>query len=201
MPEEKEKTADLKAEFETGTPSMSAKVDVVSAISPLHIARYLLEMSDKDPDIEGLTPIHLNKLTYITHGYHLGFLDSPLITNGEYPQAWKYGPVYKSIYDSFCIHGDGLVPHTHFRNNDYKLDKNDLDPETTTEVIKAVWDTHASVEGGKLITLTHEKGTPWHTVWTKMGGRYGRGVPIHDDITYAYYYDKVKKYRENESDV
>ena len=170
-------------------------------IAPLHIARYLLEMSEKDPGVEGLTPIHLNKLTYISHGYHLGFLDKPLITNGEYPQAWKYGPVYESIYRRFNDYEDEFVPLIHFRHNHYKLRDKDIDTETTAEIIKAVWDTHASVEGGKLITLTHEKGTPWYIVWNKMGGKYGRGVPIDDDITYEYYYDKVKKYRENESGV
>lgn len=169
-------------------------------ISPLHIARYLLEMSAKDADIEGLTSVHLNKLTYISHGYHLGFLDQPLITNGEYPQAWKYGPVYESIYRNFREYGDDYVPKDYFLGDYCKLEDNDIDSETTAEIIKSVWNTHASVKGGQLITLTHEKGSPWDTVWNRMGGKYQKGALIYDDITHRYYYNKVKQYRQRESD-
>ena len=157
-------------------------------ISPLHIAKYLLKMSEEKAD-RGRTPIHLNKITYIAHGHHLGFLDSPLITNGEFPQAWKYGPVYKSIYDRFSIHGYDPVPFTDFKHENYNLDYESLN-ENTKKIIKVIWDIYSVLSGNQLIAITHEKGTPWDTVWRKKGGRHKKGVVIPDSVTYAYYHNK-----------
>ena len=42
------------------------------------------------------TPLHINKLVYLSHGWMLGRHGRPLID--ESVEAWKYGPIVPSIY-------------------------------------------------------------------------------------------------------
>jgi len=49
----------------------------------------------------------LLKLTYIAHGYYLGFFEKPLIENEV--QAWKYGPVIPELYHVIKRFGNGRV--------------------------------------------------------------------------------------------
>ncbi|MCC7437458.1 MAG: DUF4065 domain-containing protein [Armatimonadetes bacterium] len=47
-------------------------------------------------DGTALTPMKLLKLVYIAHGWHLGIMGKPLISDEV--QAWKYGPVIPKLY-------------------------------------------------------------------------------------------------------
>ena len=71
----------------------------------LEIANYFIEKS-LDSGVD-LTPMKLNKLVYIAHGWYLGLSDRPLI--GEAAQAWKYGPVIPSIYHRFKAYGGAQI--------------------------------------------------------------------------------------------
>ena len=61
---------------------------------PVAIANHFIELN---PD--GLTLMQLLKLSYIAHGFKLGLDLGPL--SRELAQAWKYGPVFPSIYHKF----------------------------------------------------------------------------------------------------
>lgn len=55
----------------------------------------------------GLTPLQINKLVYISHGWTLGFLGTPLIENGVAQiEAWKYGPVVVNLYHMLKGYGN-----------------------------------------------------------------------------------------------
>lgn len=45
----------------------------------------------------GISPLKLQKLIYMAHGWHLALLDKPLVED-EAPEAWKFGPVFASVY-------------------------------------------------------------------------------------------------------
>src|ERR1700753_3338110 len=65
--------------------------------SPLAVANFFVQKSF-DSGIE-VTTMKAIKLVYISHGWHLGIYESPLIS--EAVQAWKYGPVVESVYHEF----------------------------------------------------------------------------------------------------
>ena len=56
-----------------------------------------------------LDPLQLNKLLYITQCFSLGISGKPAF--GDKIEAWKYGPVIKSIYKKFECHGNSKITH------------------------------------------------------------------------------------------
>ena len=62
------------------------------------VADFLLANSDRK-----LTPMEVNKLVYISHGWMLALHDESLIS--EKIEAWKHGPVIPSLYHKFKMYG------------------------------------------------------------------------------------------------
>jgi uncharacterized phage-associated protein len=62
-----------------------------------------------------VTPMHLEKLCYMAHGFTLALLDRPLTRN--IIEAWDYGPVYPDLYDSLKMYGSGTVTGLIWQNN------------------------------------------------------------------------------------
>jgi uncharacterized phage-associated protein len=132
---------------------MSATSQVYSSRS---IANYLLEQS---AGRGGLDPLQTIKLTYIAHGFTLGFYDDPLIEDDV--EAWKYGPVVRPVY-SMVPYGNAKVtqPITPERPNFTPRDK---------AMVDAVLNTYAGFGGLYLSSLTHRAGTPWDLTWKRFG--------------------------------
>lgn len=124
-----------------------------------------------------MTPLQINKLIYICHGWAWGKLERPLIDNSSGQiEAWKYGPVVRGVYhrlkqwesekityDSFCAkfdsYGSGKDSEEEFLSK--KLSElKERDPEICT-LLDTVWDIYKDVTGGQLIALTHKDETPW----------------------------------------
>ena len=51
-----------------------------------------------------ISPLKLQKLVYISHGWHLAIFDRELVDD-EYAEAWQYGPVFPSLYHEFTEFG------------------------------------------------------------------------------------------------
>jgi uncharacterized phage-associated protein len=72
----------------------------MSQQSSMSVARLFLEKAPTS-GVQDLTPMKILKLTYLAHGWHLCYTDSPLIL--DQVQAWKYGPVVPSVYHYFKL--------------------------------------------------------------------------------------------------
>ena len=65
---------------------------------------------------EGLTRgqpvdlLKLVKLVFLAHGWRLGCKGDPLIR--EQVEAWKYGPIVRSVYDAFKEYGKRRITKT-----------------------------------------------------------------------------------------
>jgi len=59
------------------------------------VANYVLDLSERE-GVE-ITPLKLQKMVYIAHGWHLAIRGQPLVTD-EYAEAWDHGPVFPSLY-------------------------------------------------------------------------------------------------------
>ncbi len=69
-----------------------------STIDVVVVIAYLLKKASSIN--RGLTPLQINKLVYICHGWTLGILKKTLIENRtDQIQTWKYGPVVTEAYE------------------------------------------------------------------------------------------------------
>ncbi len=154
----------------------------------LLIADYIIGTSAKP-----LTPMQVNKLAYISHGFTLAFEDAPLFSDKV--EAWRWGPVIPSIYHELKHYGGGIItslqycgtilntPQAHTRMEFL----NDRIPSRHVNIINQVLDAYGHISGRGLSTITHEKGTPWHQCY-KTGNL---GIEIPDSLTKAYYKSQI----------
>lgn len=157
----------------------------------------------------GLTPLQINKLVYICHGWTLGKMNRSLIDNqsGQI-EAWKYGPVVRNVYerlkrwkaeeitfDSFCeVFGSYGFGKKHARN--FLLEKlsglEEHDPQVC-KLLNVVWHVYKDLTGGQLITITHKEETPWRKhVKFGMFRQVVHGEHIPDSTISEHYRIKLK---------
>ncbi len=155
--------------------------------SPKAVANVFLSLAKKEG--EGITPMKMQKLIYIAHGWGLGILGKPLIN--EPTQAWKYGPVIESIYHEFKHRGNRPIiqPASNLNLNRETLQIEEEFPEVPAldtdarELISHVWGAYKQYDGGQLSSITHQNGTPWSNTYQEGIS----GLPIANARIKEYY--------------
>lgn len=111
--------------------------------------------------VASTTPMKMQKLVYLAHGWNLAINDCPLVD--ENFEAWPYGPVEEDLYHMF----------KQYRNNpitDYAkswvgdVEKAFVVPASATyfyEIFDRVISKYAHFTALQLSALTHQDGTPW----------------------------------------
>ena len=122
------------------------------------------------------TPLQIQKLSYIAHGYMLGVHGIPLIR--DQAEAWEHGPVFPKVFQEFKrwkFNPIGKVRYT---------------PEPFTEkqdtLLRNVFGSYGRFCGYYLSQITHDNSdtpTPWRQCYID-GARH---VPISDRTTQEYY--------------
>lgn len=140
------------------------------------IAYKLLEFGKEEGIV--IPQMKLLKLTYIAHGYYLGFFDKPLFEDDV--QAWKFGPVIPNLYQVTKRFGNRQVDS--FIIKIYTSKELSKDDEG---FLKLVWNSYKKLGGLELSTLTHKDGTPWSLTFKD-------GIP---DLTIDN--EVIKKYYKN----
>lgn len=140
-----------------------------------------------------LSMVKLVKLVYISHGWHLGYLGKPLISDAV--QAWQYGVMIPKLYRSInefvfdatridsLIEGYGVI-------GDGMTENNPPD-EKTIKLLNKVWESYSKLSGVQLSTITHEIGTPWEKTWSTMIGTPHSGQNIANNLIQKYYESKI----------
>ncbi len=148
-----------------------------------------------------LTPLHILKLTYMSHGYTWGITDKALISDRV--EAWKYGPVIPTVYEALSMYGSNPVDALHYCGTSIssedkvkarveELGKRFSDAEK--EVIDCVVDVYKKWTGGQLIALMHKEGTPWRKYYVKGE----TDIVIPDNETKEYYKGLVNERRRRQ---
>jgi uncharacterized phage-associated protein len=119
----------------------------------LEVANYIIK-SDK---VNGLTPLKLQKLLYFVYGIYWTQKKERLFS--ENFLAWKYGPVLRSVYDSFKHFGSKALRPSVAGNSSI----NDSDKVFIDGIIEAFANTSAS----ERVTLTHLT-EPWDTAYKNL---------------------------------
>ena len=121
-------------------------------------------------DSVSIQPMKLQKLMYLAHGWHLFFLNDPLIS--QEIEAWKYGPVIPEIYREFKdFKSDAItrlapVGETFLKPN--QVQKN---------LLESVWNTYKEKGGIYLSMLTHEPGSAWEIARRDCRAWYSPVIP------------------------
>ena len=121
------------------------------------------------------TPMHVIKLVYICHGWMLGLFGRSLINDPV--EAWRYGPVVPSVYQTYrSFRGSPITIDA--------VDNSDSLDEKQNKLIDAVLDAYRDYTAWQLSTITHQTGTPWHSVYED--GK-GQGSIIPNELIGDYY--------------
>jgi uncharacterized phage-associated protein len=167
--------------------------------SPKAIANYFLDRSKEAS--RTMTQMKLHKLIYYAHGWCLGIADKPLIN--ETVEAWKYGPVIRSLWDEFRDVGSkpierraydvGFAPGTtKFVFNAPSVPPDDF----SLPLLKRIWELYGPLSAVQLSQMTHEHGSPWSETWGKAQAEgVTMGVDIPNDLIRAYFKQKAEANR------
>src|SRR5580698_9185843 len=105
-----------------------------------------------------LTQMKLHKLLYYAHGWSLGINNLPLID--ETVEAWKYGPVVRSLYYEFRDLGANAINRkaTEFDPTTQGLITPEVDEgdDRTQRLLDRVWDVYGRLTAAQLSQMTHE---------------------------------------------
>ena len=149
----------------------------IMAYNPTTIANYFVLNYAKYGVI---TPMKLLKLTYIAYGWYLAITDGKEKLIDELPQAWKYGPVFPSLYKSIKQNGtdqiDSAIPY--FKVEHIK--------EEDAEFLDEIWEKYGDFNGIQLMEMTHADGTPWKNVYCEGGNS-----TISDIDIFNHYVEKL----------
>ena len=164
------------------------------------VANYFLNLGDRD-NVE-ISPMKIQKLVYYAHGWNLGFTGEPLID--EQVECWRYGPVIDTLFHAFKQYGSDPItaPAVSYRsvvvtsegNRKERLEKfiPRIDEEDLSKtLIDVVWETYGKLSAIKLSNMTHEKGGPWHRVYTENKGNPMKGTDIPLGYIKEHFSDRV----------
>jgi uncharacterized phage-associated protein len=145
--------------------------------------------------------MQLQKLVYISHGWALALLGTPLTT--EQPRAWDYGPVYADLYDHTKYFGKRGIDREVTPDDDEAARffrgqrgttpayRAALTPNERS-VIASVRQRYGRLSGAQLSAMTHQPGTPWSIIYD--GGR-GKNREIPNELITAHYREIAQRAR------
>jgi uncharacterized phage-associated protein len=131
------------------------------AYNPIPVANEFIARFGQGGTIDHMK---LQKLLYFTNGWYLGLAGKPLLT--ENPQVWRYGPVFRWVYNAFSRFGRGAVAP--LSGNPFGGGETDkLEPaaiEDIGKLIDWIWGEYGGKSGVQLSDETHAIGTPWQQI-------------------------------------
>lgn len=154
--------------------------------SALTVAQAFLDLATQES--ASLTNMQLQKLVFFAHGVHLAaFEGKPLIQ--EQVRAWDFGPVVPELYERLRQFGRGMVVP------DFAQElRGNIKPESTEmEAIRSVWEAYKGYSAWELSDISHQEGSPWHSVWSEQGRRYGE-IP---NTTIQKYYEPLVSHQDD----
>ena len=167
------------------------------------VANYFLDLGKRDK--KGITPLMVQKLVYMAHGYHLAFTakhDDPAgepLVDDEFAEAWQYGPVFPSLYHEFKrFGGDPITEPAEdtdiiFENERLQvtseIPKVNPDDNFVCTLLDNVWEVYRGYTGYELSSITHKDGSPWDS--TIKEGEGFKNTHINNEVIRDYYFNLI----------
>lgn len=148
---------------------------------PRAIANYMLDAASSR-SIE-LTNLSLQKLLFFGHAISLVENKKGLVTG--YFEAWQFGPVHPTVYQSFKAAGAAPIgfraqavnPVTRLARPLASIE-DALDRDVCDRVIFSF----GRLSAGRLVDITHAEGGPWHHVVSNATNGANIGLRIPDKV-------------------
>lgn len=159
---------------------------------PRSVANLLLDEADRL--CIPVTNLALQKLLYFAHGLHLNEnKKKPLV--GGYFEAWTYGPVHPTVYRAFKSAGGEPITFRAERTNVLTGEKSPIDPPDSPVVLRLVHqvlNSFGRLSPGRLVDISHARGSPWHYIVDKAHSGVAFGLRIPDNVILdRFQYHKV----------
>ena len=159
------------------------------------VANCFLDLADKEK--KEITPLKIQKLVYIAHGWFLAITKGDPLIDDEYVEAWQYGPVFPSLYHDFVEFGKRPITARAF---DWDFDRTREEwrnwvayiPQEDSYIwrfIEHIWSLYKNFSPGQLSALTHEEGSPWSKTLDR--GRM-KNAHISNDVIKEYYEERLQ---------
>ena len=148
---------------------------------PRSVANLMLEVA-AEGGID-VTNLALQKLLYFTHAIYLIENKIPLVSG--YFEAWQYGPVHPVAYKAFRHAGSSSI---NFRatERDPQTGVRSQVAEPNDAVVRfhvtRVLNSYGRLSPGRLVDVSHAKGSPWHFIVDKARTSVALGLRIPDNV-------------------
>ena|SRR5258708_975457 len=150
------------------------------------IANCLLDTGDRR-GIE-LTHLAIQKLVYFSHGLAYARFGEGLVLNRF--EAWKNGPVIRELYFAFNqFEENPITDRATLLNFDSGLDeviRYDFSPQLLSH-LDEICRIYGPLPAGKLIAMTHERGTPWEHTISRATRSANVGMLIDEDLIRRFF--------------
>lgn len=171
---------------------------MVSPYSASAIANFFIKKNKSEPT--DFTHLKIQKLLFFAQGWFMANYNMPLFN--ESFEAWRHGPVVRSIYNALHGSGDSTIDNeitTTFMTEDGKpyFGTPQVLPEDTAAInfLEKFWKVYAPIHAFQLSTMSHATGSPWHNIYTAYGGCLPFGVVIDDSDIKEYFVSLKEKVR------
>lgn len=146
--------------------------------SPTTVANYFIL---RKSHLGKLTPMKILKLTYLSYAWYLALTDGkPLFR--EQPEAWKFGPVFPTLYSSMKLYGSTEIYTALPNKNEEFINESDA------KFLEKIWDIYGKFTGVELSALTHKPDTPWSKTYHE-----GCNNIIPDNVILEHYKNQLIK--------
>lgn len=145
------------------------------------VANLMLDMGDQRGG--SLTNLVLQKLLYFAHARCLVACGKPLLTG--YFEAWQYGPVHPTVYQSFREAGHSTINFRAHRTDMLTGQQSIVPPPDSPlahDHVEFVVNTYGRLSVSRLVEISHAPEAPWHYVVTHSNNRVTLGLRIPDKI-------------------
>ena len=124
------------------------------------VANSFLQRDFRD-GVATISPMKMQKLVYLAHGWNLAINDGPLID--EHFEAWPYGPVEEDLYHIFKQFRNYPITKyaTSWVGNESKAFIVPPANESFYQIFDRVVEKYGHFTALQLSALTHQPGTPW----------------------------------------
>jgi uncharacterized phage-associated protein len=156
--------------------------------SAFEVANFFIATSLKKG--KEISPMKLQKLVYFAYGWYLALYKKTLIN--ETIEAWKFGPVIRSLYEEFKIYGNKSI--TNLYKDPYTSKTPEIKDAQTLEFLEIIWNIYADFSAIQLANHTHESGSPWYLTiekYLKSQTAIPRNKDIDDDIIDKFFSAKI----------
>lgn len=129
-----------------------------------------------------VTNLSLNKIVYLA--VERALVERSMLLSSAKIEAWNYGPVFREIYHEKKSDGADPIAQTitrfdlssrSFIEAHFDFSKEDV------EFLEGIFSDYGALRAGRLVDITHAKGSPWHFVWSNSKA-VNFGMEISRDI-------------------